>query len=66
MQLSYEEVGSAAMLSRAVGGVTKSGKLLFSLPGSSKAVHLGVEKLIIPQVGHMHSELHKHEKAQEV
>jgi len=52
------------MLSRAVGGVTKGGRLLFALPGSSKAVRLGMEKLIIVQVGHMHSELHKHEEKQ--
>lgn len=57
--LSYEEIGAAAMLSRAVGGVA-AGKVLFSLPGSTKAVRLGMEKLILPQAGHLVFELRKH------
>lgn len=57
--LSYEEIGAAAMLSRAVGGVAK-GKVVFSLPGSTKAVRLGMEKLILPQAGHLYFELQKH------
>ena len=50
--LSYEQVGSAAMLSRAVGGVAR-GKPLFSLPGSPKAVALALERLILPELGHL-------------
>jgi molybdenum cofactor biosynthesis protein B len=50
--LSYAEIGSRAMASRAVAGVCK-GKLLFSLPGSTAAVELGLEKLILPELGHL-------------
>jgi molybdenum cofactor biosynthesis protein B len=57
--LSYAEVGAAAMLSRAVGGIAQ-GKVVFSLPGSTKAVKLGMEKLILPQAGHLYFELQKH------
>lgn len=58
--LSYEQIGAAAMLSRAVGGILR-GKVLFSLPGSTKAVQLGMEKLIVPQASHIYFELHKHQ-----
>jgi molybdenum cofactor biosynthesis protein B len=57
--LSYDEVGAAAMLSRAVGGIAR-GKVVFSLPGSTKAVKLGMEKLILPQAAHLYFELQKH------
>jgi molybdenum cofactor biosynthesis protein B len=57
--LSYEQIGAAAMLSRAVGGVA-CGKVVFSLPGSTKAVRLGMESLILPQAGHLYFELRKH------
>jgi molybdenum cofactor biosynthesis protein B len=57
--LSYAEVGAAAMLSRAVGGIAQ-GRVVFSLPGSTKAVRLGMEKLILPQAGHLYFELQKH------
>jgi molybdenum cofactor biosynthesis protein B len=56
--LSYEEIGAAAMLSRAVGGIAR-GKVLFALPGSTKAVRLGMEKLILPQAAHLSQELNK-------
>ncbi len=56
--LSFEEVGSAAMLSRAAAGVAR-GKLLFSLPGSTPAVTLALEKLILPELGHLLGELRK-------
>jgi molybdenum cofactor biosynthesis protein B len=58
--LSYQEIGAAAMLSRAVGGIAR-GKVVFSLPGSTKAVRLGMEKLILPQAGHLYFELQKHQ-----
>ena len=50
--LSYQEIGSAAMLSRAVGGLHE-GMVVFALPGSSNAVRLGMEKLILPELGHL-------------
>lgn len=56
--LSYEEIGAAAMLSRAVAGIAR-GKVIFSLPGSTKAVRLGMERLILGQAGHLYHELHK-------
>jgi molybdenum cofactor biosynthesis protein B len=56
--LSYEEIGAAAILSRAVGGVAR-GKIVFSLPGSRGAVRLAMEKLIIPELPHLIHELRK-------
>ena len=50
--LSYQEIGSRAMASRAVAGVYQ-GKIIFSLPGSSNAVRLGMEKLILPELVHL-------------
>ncbi len=54
--LSYEEVGAAAMLSRATAGVYRS-TLVFSMPGSPNAVQLAMEKLILPELKHMVWEL---------
>ncbi len=50
--LSYQEVGAAAMLSRATAGVYK-GTLIFSMPGSPNAVEVALEKLIIPEINHL-------------
>jgi molybdenum cofactor biosynthesis protein B len=50
--LSYAEIGAAAMLSRAQAGV-RQGRLIFSLPGSPNACRLAVEKLILPELGHL-------------
>ncbi|MDM9379216.1 molybdenum cofactor biosynthesis protein B [Chlorogloeopsis sp. ULAP01] len=50
--LSYQEIGSRAIASRAVGGIYQS-KLIFSLPGSSNAVRLAMEKLILPELPHL-------------
>lgn len=50
--LSYEQVGSAAMLSRAAAGLVGS-RAIFLLPGSPKAVSLAMEKLILPEAGHL-------------
>jgi molybdopterin adenylyltransferase len=50
--LSYQEIGSAAMLSRATAGVYK-GKIIFSTPGSPNAVKLAWEKLIKSEVEHL-------------
>ncbi len=54
--LSYNEIGSSAMLSRAVAGILKSkkkNKVVFLLPGSPKAVKLALEALILPEIGHI-------------
>ncbi len=56
--LSYEEVGAAAMLSRAQGGVVQ-GRALFSLPGSPNACRLALEKLILPELGHVLREVRR-------
>jgi molybdopterin adenylyltransferase len=50
--LSYQEVGAAAMLSRATAGVY-GGKVVFSMPGSHNAVRVAVEKLILPELNHL-------------
>ncbi len=50
--LSFEEIGSAAMLSRAVCGICH-GKLLCCLPGSEAAVRLGLSKLLLPELPHL-------------
>lgn len=50
--LSYEDIGSAAMLTRATAGVAQ-GKVIISLPGSTGAVELGMTKLVLPELGHM-------------
>lgn len=54
--LSYEEIGSAAMLSRATAGVYRN-TVVFSTPGSTNAVRLAVEKLILPEMQHLAWEL---------
>ena len=54
--LSYQEIGAAAMLSRAQAGAVK-GRALFSLPGSPNACRLGLEKLILPELGHVIREI---------
>ena len=54
--LSYQEIGSRAMASRAIAGVCQ-GKLVFSLPGSSNAVKLAMEKLILPELSHLVTQL---------
>ncbi|WP_210364921.1 molybdenum cofactor biosynthesis protein B [Bacillus sp. REN3] len=57
--LSYQEdIGSAAILSRAAAGVVND-RAVFSTPGSSGAVRLAMEKLIIPEIGHVVRELTK-------
>ena len=54
--LSYEEIGAAAMLSRACAGTIRR-TAVFSLPGSDKAVKLAMTKLLIPELGHIVREL---------
>jgi molybdenum cofactor biosynthesis protein B len=53
--LSYEQVGSAALLSRALAGLA-AGHVVFVLPGSRGAVELAMEKLILPELGHLAAE----------
>jgi molybdopterin adenylyltransferase len=50
--LSWQEVGSRAIASRAVAGIYHN-KLIFSLPGSSNAVKLAIEQLILPEIIHL-------------
>jgi molybdenum cofactor biosynthesis protein B len=50
--LSYQQVGAAAMLSRAAAGLVGT-KAVFLLPGSPKAVALAMEKLILPEAAHL-------------
>ena len=56
--LSYQEIGSAAMLSRATAGVAR-GTIIFLLPGAENAVHLAMTKLILPELGHLVRELRR-------
>ncbi len=56
--LSFQEIGPAAMLSRAVAGVNR-GMILFATPGSPNAVRLAMEKLILPELPHLVHELRK-------
>ena len=56
--LSYQEIGSAAMLSRATAGIAR-GTAIFLLPGAENAVRLAMTKLILPELGHVIRELRK-------
>ncbi|WP_080872880.1 MogA/MoaB family molybdenum cofactor biosynthesis protein [Oceanobacillus timonensis] len=57
--LSFQyDIGTASILSRAICGVRKH-CILFSIPGSTGAVTLAMEKIILPEVGHMVQEIHK-------
>lgn len=53
--LSYQEIGSAALLSRALAGIAR-GRVVFVLPGSSGAVRLALTKLVLPELGHLAAE----------
>jgi len=50
--LSYQEIGAAAMMSRACAG-TARGKVIIALPGSEHAVRLAMTKLVLPELGHL-------------
>ena len=56
--LSFQAIGSAAMMSRATAGTAK-GKAVFVLPGSPAAVRLAMTRLIIPELGHVVQQLRK-------
>lgn len=54
--LSFQEVGGAAMLSRAQMGIAR-GRIIVSMPGSPNACRLALEKLVLPELGHLVREL---------
>ena len=56
--LTYQEIGSPAIMTRATAG-THKGRIVFSTPGSENAVRLAMEKLILPELGHIIRELTK-------
>jgi molybdenum cofactor biosynthesis protein B len=51
-QLSFQEIGSAAILSRALGGVIGR-KVVLALPGSPKALRLAMQAIVLPEAGHL-------------
>jgi molybdenum cofactor biosynthesis protein B len=50
--LSWQEIGPAAMLSRAVGGA-RNGRIVLAMPGSRNAVRLAMERLVLPELQHL-------------
>jgi molybdopterin adenylyltransferase len=56
--LTYQDIGSPAIMSRATAGII-NGRVLFSIPGSEHAVRLAMEKLILPELSHLVRELEK-------
>lgn len=55
--LSFAEIGSAAMLSRACAGILPGGVAVFVMPGSLAAIRLAMQRLILPELGHLVGEL---------
>jgi molybdenum cofactor biosynthesis protein B len=60
--LSYQEIGAAAMMSRATAGLAR-GHIVIALPGSENAVRLAMDKLIIPELGHLVQQARKQDDA---
>ncbi len=58
--MSVKEIGTAAMMSRAVLGITSEGKIVVSLPGSENAVRLGLEGLLMNELKHLLWELRRY------
>ncbi len=56
--LSFAEIGAAAQLSRAVAGIYR-GKVVYCMPGSTNAVQLAMQKLILPELQHLVAELRR-------
>ena len=56
---SAKKIGTAAIMSRAFLGATKEGKLIVSLPGSENAIGLALEEILLPELPHLLSELHR-------
>lgn len=50
--LTYQEIGSGSIMSRAIAGIIK-GKVVICLPGSLEAVRLAMERIILPEIGHL-------------
>ncbi|MEW6025741.1 MAG: molybdenum cofactor biosynthesis protein B [Planctomycetota bacterium] len=57
--LSFGEIGSTAIMSRALLGVTRDGKIICTLPGSPNAVALALNKLLLPELAHICWELNR-------
>jgi molybdenum cofactor biosynthesis protein B len=53
--LSYQEIGTAAMISRAVGGLINT-TVVLTMPGSPAAVRLAMQRIILPELGHLVSQ----------
>ncbi|MCC6641259.1 MAG: MogA/MoaB family molybdenum cofactor biosynthesis protein [Deltaproteobacteria bacterium] len=53
--LSFAEIGSAALLSRSLAGLAR-GRVVFVVPGSRGAVRLALERLVLPEIGHLAAE----------
>ncbi|MCK5561165.1 MAG: molybdenum cofactor biosynthesis protein MoaB [Thermoplasmata archaeon] len=51
--LSYNEIGTAAVMSRAIAGTTANNKIIIALPGSVNAIKLAMAGLVLPELGHM-------------
>jgi molybdenum cofactor biosynthesis protein B len=51
-QLTYQEIGTGSIMSRAIAGVAK-GKVIICIPGSFGAATLAMDKIIIPEIGHL-------------
>jgi molybdenum cofactor biosynthesis protein B len=51
-QLSFQQIGSAALLSRAIGGLV-GGKVVLALPGSPKALALAMDAIVLKEAGHL-------------
>ncbi len=58
-QLSYEQIDSAAIMSRAIAGVVKGQAVVFCMPGSLKACKLACKALIFPELGHLAKHLNE-------
>ncbi len=56
--LSYPQIGSASIMSRAFAGIT-GGRAVFCLPGSPEAVRLALEQIILPEIGHIAREMRR-------
>jgi molybdenum cofactor biosynthesis protein B len=56
--LSFQDIGPAAMLTRATAGLS-AGKIVVALPGSEGAVRLALEKLLLPELGHLVEQANK-------
>ena len=56
--LTYQDIGSSAIMTRATAGVFR-GRIVFSTPGSEGAVRLAMEQLILPELGHIIQQLNK-------